>query len=75
MISNMLNEIVESGLSEAEVGKLIGRHQSSVNRMRHGKQPCDYETGRKIEQLHIERCPVSPGSAPPAESEPGRAAA
>jgi IS30 family transposase len=70
MISNLLNALVESGLTEAEIGKAIGRDQSSVNRLRRGKQRTDYETGVKIEQLHKERCP--PPSAAP---EQGRAAA
>ena len=74
MIANLLNDIIKSGLSEAEVGKLIGRHQSSVNRMRHGKQPPDYETGLKIEQLHRERYPDG-APAPGAQPEQGRAAA
>lgn len=52
MIATLLNEIVAAGMSEAQIARLIGRNQSSVNRMRHGKQRPDFETGRKIELLH-----------------------
>lgn len=52
MIATLLNEIIAAGMSEARIARVIGRNQSSVNRMRHGKQRCDYETGLKIETLH-----------------------
>lgn len=59
MISTLLNQLVESGLTEAEIAKAIGRNQSSVNRMRHG-QRTDYETGLKIQELHRQK--VAPGA-------------
>lgn len=63
MLPNLLNELIDSGLSETEIGKAIGRDQSSVNRMRRGKQRTDYETGVKIETLHRQRCGANEGRA------------
>lgn len=67
MIPNFIEDLVRAGMSEAEIGREIGRSQPSVNRMRRGKQGTDYETGRRLEALHRQRCT-------PAQ-EPGRAAA
>lgn len=64
MIPNLLNDLIAKGLTEAEIGRAIGRDQSSVNRMRRGKQRCDYETGVKIEHLHRAR---AHGDEPPPE--------
>lgn len=72
MITKCLEDLVGAGMTEAQIAAAIGRNQSSVNRMRNGKQRPDYETGTKIAELHRERCarPVSP--EPP---EQGRVAA
>lgn len=71
MIAILLNQIVEAGMTEAEIAKVIGCNQSSVNRMRHGKQRCGYEIGTRIERLHSEKV----GAPPPAQPHEGRAAA
>ncbi len=56
MIQNFIEDLIQVGLTEAEIGKEIGRSQPSVNRMRRGKQGTDYETGRRLEDLHRQRC-------------------
>ena len=56
MIPNFIEDLVKAGMSEAEIGWSIGRSQPSVNRMRRGKQRTDYETGRRLEELHRQRC-------------------
>lgn len=67
MIHKFIEDLVRAGLSEAEIGREIGRSQPSVNRMRRGKQSTDYDTGRRLEELHRVRCT--------GQSEEGRAAA
>lgn len=55
-IQKALNEIKSSGLSDAEIGKLIGAHQSVINRLRRGShKSCSYERGLKIKALHESR--------------------
>lgn len=56
MISKLIEDLIDVGLSEKEIGEAIGRDQSSVNRMRNDKQRPNYETGVKIEKLHRQRC-------------------
>lgn len=72
MLNALIEDLVKAGLTEQEIAAAIGRNQSSVNRMRRGKQRTDYETGLKLEKLHRERCPET---TPPAAGEQGRAAA
>lgn len=69
MIPKLINDLMEAGLSEKEIGAAIGRDQSSVNRMRNGKVRTDYETGLKLEQLHREKCPDVIAQPPQADAD------
>jgi len=40
------------GLSEAKIADEVGTSQGSINRIKHGRQPCRYEVGKRIEALH-----------------------
>jgi hypothetical protein len=63
VIGKLLEELIGAGMTEAQIGMKIGRDQSSVNRMRNGKQRPDYETGVKIVDLHRKRCASGRGRA------------
>lgn len=48
--------VTKAGMSEKDIGKAIARDQSSVNRMRRGKQTPDFPTGQRIIRLHEKKC-------------------
>ncbi len=59
MYSEMLRKIVRSGLSQAEIGSILGINQGTVSRHINGniREP-KITLARRIEQLYEERCPA-----------------
>jgi transcriptional regulator with XRE-family HTH domain len=67
MLSRMFNEIVEkliqSGMTESEIAAKVGSSQPSINRIRRGKQKnVGYSLGDALLTLLAERCPDRPSS-------------
>jgi hypothetical protein len=56
MFAKLIEDLLQVGLTEQQIGSAIGRSQPSVNRMRNGKQRPDYEAGARLVELHAERC-------------------
>ena len=49
-IKSMIQTILDSGISETELGKRVGASQSSINRLKTGVfTQCHYMVGKKIE--------------------------
>ena len=57
----------KGGMTDQEIGIAIGAPQATVFRLRKGThKTCSYERGKKIAELHAERC----GSSMPSEAQP-----
>lgn len=54
-IPEMLEALRKSGLSQSEIGELAGVSQPTICRA-FGGADVMYETGKKIERLHRDRC-------------------
>lgn len=52
MISTLIDELLASGLSEAQIAEKVSTSQASINRIRRGKQKPLYELGIAIVELH-----------------------
>lgn len=71
MVQNFISDLLNAGLTERQIAAGIGRSQPSVNRMRHGKQGADYQTGKRLEELHRQHCAAGEQAC----TESGKAAA
>lgn len=56
MFPKLIEDLIQAGLTEQQIGERIGRSQPSVNRMRNGKQRPDYEAGARLVDLHRDLC-------------------
>jgi hypothetical protein len=56
MLTTLVDEIIATGLSEADVAGLVKTSQPTINRIRHAQQRPGYELGKRLEKLHDERC-------------------
>lgn len=50
-LQNLVQTLIDSGLSEAEIARRIGVSQPTVNRIKGGTDPA-YTTGKRLEALH-----------------------
>lgn len=49
-LQEVVQTLIESGLSEADIAKQIGVSQPTVHRIKHGVDPA-YTTGKRLEEL------------------------
>lgn len=61
-ISQMLGDLVKTGLSQQEIAELVGTSQPTINRALKGTG-VRYDVGKNIERLHGERITVSQQAA------------
>jgi predicted transcriptional regulator len=62
-VSRMLNDLVDSGLSEGEIATRVGSTQPTVHRIKSGKTADPhYQVGKAIERLYRDRFPNEPTS-------------
>lgn len=53
---NLINDLLDSGMTQTEIAKAVGTVQSTVSRMKDGLHPkVEYNVGAKLIQLHAER--------------------
>lgn len=50
-LQEVLQTLIESGLSETEIARRIGVSQPTVNRIKNGADPA-YRTGKQLERLY-----------------------
>jgi len=65
MFNQVVEKLIQSGLTESEIASRVGSSQPSINRIRRGKQKnVGYQLGDALLKLSQERCPdsVSMGS-------------
>ncbi len=65
MFAKLIDELIASGMTEAQIAEKIGRSQPSVNRMRTKGQVPDYFVGSRLVDLHQRTCPRNGGSPQP----------
>jgi IS30 family transposase len=59
MFDKLIEDLIGAGLTEAEIGKAIGRSQATVNRVRNGKQQLGHwEAVEALRKLHAARAPA-----------------
>ena len=52
-LQNMITDIANSGLTESAIGEHVGLDQSTIHRLKAGKnKTTNYESGLKIVALH-----------------------
>lgn len=51
----MIGELMEFGLSQPEIGKVVGTYQSHLSKIKGGVDP-HYTLGKKLEALHKHIC-------------------
>lgn len=49
--SSAIEALVASGLTEAQIGSAVGARQSTINRIRRGKQKPNYDVGAALVRL------------------------
>jgi transcriptional regulator with XRE-family HTH domain len=64
--SSAIEVLIASGLTESQIGALVGARQSTINRIRHGRQKPSYDVGVALVRL---------AEALPANEEPPQAEA
>lgn len=58
MFAKLLDELVATGMTENQIGAVIGRSQATVNRVRNQKQSLGgWDAVEKLRALHRERLP------------------
>lgn len=50
-LQELVQNLIDNGLSETEIAKRIGVSQPTVNRIKSGSDPA-YTTGKRLEELH-----------------------
>lgn len=58
MWNSLINDLIEAGLSETEIGAKVKLSQPSINRIRNEKQEPGFEAGTALVNLHRELCLV-----------------
>ena len=59
-----VNELLESGLTQVEIGRLCGCSQPTVSDLSSGKQKTiNFDVGWRIVALHKERCGADEAAA------------
>ena len=59
-VKDMIIDILDSGMKEDELAKLVGTTQPSINRMRRGVTvDTSYTMGKAFESIYIERTGMS----------------
>lgn len=51
-IKQMVSEIANTGMSQAEIAERVGASQPTIHRIMEKGRSTSYETGKKIEQLY-----------------------
>lgn len=54
MFSNVVENLIRSGMTESEIAGRVGSSQPSINRIRNGKQKPGYELGDALLKLSRE---------------------
>jgi hypothetical protein len=58
MFENVVEKLIQSGLTESVIAAMVGSSQPSINRIRRGKQKnVGYMLGDALLKLLKERCP------------------
>ena len=69
-LQEVLQTLIESGLSETEIAQRIGVSQPTVNRIKNGADPA-YRTGKQLERLYRAVRRRRRGRARPSATAPG----
>ena len=69
-LQEVLQTLIESGLSETEIARRIGVSQPTVNRIKNGADPA-YRTGKQLERLYRAVRRRRRGRARPSATAPG----
>lgn len=48
MFKNVIESLIQSGMTESEIGAAVGASQASINRIRNGRQRPGYELGAAL---------------------------
>ncbi len=56
MFARLIDDLIATGMTEAQIGQAIGRSQATVNRVRNGRQRlADWEAVEALRSLHQEK--------------------